>query len=282
MGSFFDVRTLSCVTGLVSITLCVIMGYLYRSGKTYPGFFLWTLGSVIGGVGALLLSMRGSLADFVTIVVANTFVVIFYLFIFWGLALFWNRKPAFTTVSFLMLIFVASFIYFTYQSPSIEARIVIICLYVIYFNIMSSKEILKVDSLLRPNFLISILFFIIAWNLFRMFFTLNGHWGMKDFMAAGSVHSMAFIVAILSQILTVFGLILANQQRIEIDLKTANNELKTLSGTIPICSYCKGIRDDAGEWSRLEKYIETHSEAQFSHGICDKCLKERFPNYAVK
>ena len=55
----------------------------------------------------------------------------------------------------------------------------------------------------------------------------------------------------------------------------ARAEIKTLQGIIPICMYCKEIRDDEGAWNRLENYIETHSDAQFSHGICDNCLKER-------
>ena len=58
------------------------------------------------------------------------------------------------------------------------------------------------------------------------------------------------------------------------DLQMALNEIKTLEGIIPICMHCKEIRDDEGYWNQLEKYITEHSEAQFSHCICDKCLKK--------
>ena len=51
------------------------------------------------------------------------------------------------------------------------------------------------------------------------------------------------------------------------------NELKMLKGIIPICMYCKKIRDDEATWQQLEKYITEHSEAYFSHGICPDCLK---------
>jgi signal transduction histidine kinase len=61
------------------------------------------------------------------------------------------------------------------------------------------------------------------------------------------------------------------------ELQKALDEIKTLSGIIPICMHCKEIRDDKGSWSQLEKYISEHSEAQFSHGICDKCLKKHYP-----
>ena len=51
-------------------------------------------------------------------------------------------------------------------------------------------------------------------------------------------------------------------------------ELQQLAGLLPICSYCKRIRDDTEHWSSLEGYIEKRSEAQFSHGICPACYKK--------
>ena len=60
------------------------------------------------------------------------------------------------------------------------------------------------------------------------------------------------------------------------NLETALQEIKTLKGILPICSHCKVIRDDKGYWIRLEKYIEAHSEAEFSHSICDDCLAKYY------
>ena len=61
------------------------------------------------------------------------------------------------------------------------------------------------------------------------------------------------------------------------DLEQALADMKSLEGMIPICSYCKQIRDDSGSWWQLESYIQTHSEAQFSHGICPDCRERHFP-----
>ncbi len=55
------------------------------------------------------------------------------------------------------------------------------------------------------------------------------------------------------------------------DLRASLANAKTLSGLLPICSVCKKIRDDKGYWKRLESYIETHSDASFSHGMCHDC-----------
>ena len=55
------------------------------------------------------------------------------------------------------------------------------------------------------------------------------------------------------------------------ELKNALTRIKTLNGLIPICSTCKKIRDDKGYWNLIESYIESHSDAAFSHGICPEC-----------
>jgi len=63
------------------------------------------------------------------------------------------------------------------------------------------------------------------------------------------------------------------------ELKQALSEVKTLRGFLPICANCKKIRDDRGYWNRIEAYIEEHSDAQFSHGICPECARKLYPAY---
>ena len=55
-------------------------------------------------------------------------------------------------------------------------------------------------------------------------------------------------------------------------------KVKKLSGLLPICSHCKKIRDDKGYWNQIESYIHEHSEAEFSHGICQECAKKYYPD----
>ena len=56
-----------------------------------------------------------------------------------------------------------------------------------------------------------------------------------------------------------------------LELREALDAVQTLRGILPICGYCKKIRDDKGAWKELEHYIADHSEAEFSHGICHDC-----------
>ena len=60
-------------------------------------------------------------------------------------------------------------------------------------------------------------------------------------------------------------------------LEKALSEIKTLRGILPLCSYCKKIRDDEGYWEQVDVYINKYSEADISHGICPECLKDHFP-----
>ena len=63
----------------------------------------------------------------------------------------------------------------------------------------------------------------------------------------------------------------------EEELEQALQEIKVLRGILPICSRCKKIRDEDGQWHSVESYIKGHSEADFSHLICPECLDKCFP-----
>jgi len=58
------------------------------------------------------------------------------------------------------------------------------------------------------------------------------------------------------------------------DLQESLTQVKQLQGLLPICSYCKKIRDDSNYWQQVESYITGHSEAKFSHGICPECWEK--------
>ena len=58
------------------------------------------------------------------------------------------------------------------------------------------------------------------------------------------------------------------------DLEAALDHVKQLQGLLPICCYCKKIRDDRNYWHEVESYITTHSQAKFTHGICPECYQK--------
>lgn len=66
------------------------------------------------------------------------------------------------------------------------------------------------------------------------------------------------------------------------DLQSALEEIKTLKGILPICSFCKSIRNDDGYYERIESYMSKHTCVDFSHTICPSCLEIHYPEFALK
>lgn len=64
---------------------------------------------------------------------------------------------------------------------------------------------------------------------------------------------------------------LMERDRLIIELQGALDQIKTLKGLIPICSYCKNIRDDKGIWNKIESYLAKEADADFTHGMCPEC-----------
>jgi streptogramin lyase len=66
------------------------------------------------------------------------------------------------------------------------------------------------------------------------------------------------------------------QKELEMRIAEAVADIRTLHGLLPICAWCKKVRDDGGYWSRLEEYVSDHTHAEFSHGICPECRAKNF------
>jgi HAMP domain-containing protein len=73
-----------------------------------------------------------------------------------------------------------------------------------------------------------------------------------------------------------------SQAHLIAELQEALASVRLLQGMLPICASCKRVRDDKGYWNQIEAYLSTHSDVQFSHGLCPDCLKREYPQYAGK
>jgi ligand-binding sensor domain-containing protein len=96
-----------------------------------------------------------------------------------------------------------------------------------------------------------------------------------------------FVLVIISGI--VFGVyrlrivqLINREQKLKQGIDEAVANMKVLGGLIPICSNCKKIRNDKGFWDNLERYIQEHSEAKFSHGLCPECMVLLYPGIQAK
>lgn len=66
-------------------------------------------------------------------------------------------------------------------------------------------------------------------------------------------------------------------ERLISELRAALEQVRVLKGLLPLCSSCKRVRDDKGYWTRIEKYISEHSDAEVSHAICPECARRLYP-----
>jgi len=80
---------------------------------------------------------------------------------------------------------------------------------------------------------------------------------------------------------------LARQVVLQLELKRTSaqlaaslNQIKLMEGLIPICSYCKGVRNDQGFWLTVERFMAAHADVSFTHGVCDDCIRQQFPEVA--
>jgi len=112
---------------------------------------------------------------------------------------------------------------------------------------------------------------------------LDGAWGNAgtialtlepQFFQNGWFYALAILAIALTIIAVPIVRVRTLQRRArELDqrVQQAVGEIKVLSGMLPICAWCKKIRDDQGYWSKLEAYLSAHTDAQFTHGICPDC-----------
>lgn len=276
-----DIRTISLLLGLVSMTLSLVMIYVKLTQRTYEGFACWTAAAVSLSVGMLFFNLRGICSDFLTVIVANFLVLSFFALVPYGLNCYLRRSVSDKWFILPFVLFFLSFPYFTYFNPSINARIVVFSALISAFLFYSAWSVLKYSKNLniQPNGLLILAFTVPAvFLVFRIVYTLAYESAIQDFMAASVMHGVSFILCVMASIVTFVGLIIFNMQRVEREFLDTEKEVISLKGIIPICMHCKGIRDDKGYWNQLEKFVSENSNVKFSHGICDKCLKKHYPD----
>ena len=160
-------------------------------------------------------------------------------------------------------------------------------LYLLTFWLVLSALILVGDYLTGPLILFPILYLIpialisnthgrwwgiflaVIMPLFRLSF--NFIWPLPWVLPISAINTAIRMV--------VLAIIAVLVDRVAVQKRELEKEVQILKGILPICSFCKRIRNKDGKWEILEKYISLHSEAKFSHSICPDCAREHYPGY---
>lgn len=152
--------------------------------------------------------------------------------------------------------------------------------------VMLSTTLLSIDYVTGPFILFPITFvfpvalagwFLGRWSAMALAVTLS----MARFVwvTAWGIPQFGWLVALVNALVDLVVLVLlgflvdlvARQQR------SLDRRVQTLEGLLPICSFCKKIRKPDGVWEAVEVYVTARSDAQFSHGLCEACIRQHYP-----
>jgi hypothetical protein len=275
MERFIDVRTATITAGAIGLVLGLCLFAILRTRKTYPGFRLTVAGLLCYGAGRLMQSLQGVLPDGVSVLAANLAHVLFWVLCAWGLHAFAGRRPDHRLLWAPFALLAGALAWFTWGDPQVVGRIIAVSLAQAFYAQFCGVALYRhVRPLLREAnaLLLGILAFRVLWYLARVLVTLVAEPGDGYFVTASSYQGASLLVDIGTLLVVVIGIVGLNAHRLELELVAAGQEIRTLRGILPICAWCKKIRDDQGAWSQLERYLSEHTDAEFSHGICPDCL----------
>ncbi len=112
-------------------------------------------------------------------------------------------------------------------------------------------------------------------------------WFAADYLLAHHYSSVLFafwntLIRLVSFLIISFSIaniryLLLSERRKSSQLREALSQVKTLRGLLPICASCKKIRNDEGYWEQIESYFHDRSEVDFTHGLCEECVRKLYP-----
>ncbi|MHB8770655.1 MAG: GGDEF domain-containing protein [Syntrophales bacterium] len=249
-----DIRSLSVMVTGVCVMLSITMALIWMTRKTYPGFGSWTAGTAASAAGFLLISLRGMVPPLFTIVLANVCLII-------AAALFLEGTRRFRGVSGHRLLSLAAVIgyalviaYFTYGDNDVAMRIILLSLITAPFYGLCAWELLANAP---PDQRFSYLFTGSLFGLYGLFLLTRALLtaldpGPHDLYAPSIMQVATFLISVLLGVAWNFGFLMLNSERLEIDLKSAQVELRRLATT----DYLTGIANNRCFFDQGEREIQ--------------------------
>lgn len=272
-----DLKTIFVLIALISLIMSVIM---FFTSKSYPNraesMQLWAIGTGLRSLFWALLACRDIVPDFFSIIVANTGLILSELILLKALKNLQEKE--FKNIWFVAVGGVSAIIlsYFTYLSPSLFWRIEYISLASICVGIFGAYILFGSKTANRKfaEIACGILYLVcVLATIVRGLDVAIKNPQNSNLFSGDSIQSIAFAVIFVCLVMITFVYMLMISSKFNNELRLALAEVKTLKSLLPICSYCKNIRDDEDDWHGVEDYLRKHTDTKFSHGICPDCYE---------
>lgn len=292
-----DIRTLIVMLAIATACSAFVIFLVHMLRFSVQGTLFWAYGCLMAACALILTAFRGILPDFITIVVANTVIVYGYAIIWSGTRIFLQRSSLLKITLTTPLAITPFLFWYSEVSPSMKTRMLLVFAMLIIFSSAIAFELLKTSK--KTNgmaqrftgyiYAADALFFLILYSPTVLMPDYESYLNSGGLTIGLYLWSFVFVIGI------TFGMIMMISEKLEGDLKRVETnlriekqslqetlaEVRTLSGLLPICAYCKNVRDDQGYWNKIEAYIHKHSKAEFSHGICPECAEKYYPEMGL-
>jgi len=281
-----DVRTLFVADALITAFIGLAMLFYREQSKTYPGFGFWMAGSFLAAFGYTATFLRGVIPVGFSVLLVNGAFVLAGVLRLDGMLRFLPEKKLgrMCYLAPAVAMAIAGFFYFVQDSMMIRTALltawVVLFTFAIAFVFMrAAPEESRSLSILASGISFVYGLAMVARTILWMRNPATGLFDNTGF------HSVFFISIFIYEIWFGLLIMMMNTQRLGCELRKSEenlkshvvrlekvlSEVKILKGLLPICVSCKKIRDDQGYWNQLESYIDKHSEATFTHGMCPEC-----------
>jgi len=262
---------------IICILASMISHYWLRQGRSAAMFF-WMVSAWILALADVFFATRPLLPHWAARLVPTMLVTIGHAGLLMGARKTAGLETRWWTLTTGILLHGAGLVYFLFNSGYSEWRMVFNGLVWAGFSISSCVSLRQGSSMFYRSLFSPARAFLWhgIFHCFRVVFAslcAMQNWDQAaEWLQVVSDYEVSFfMVALFVSLLT------ANLQMRNQELSNALAEVQTLTGLLPICAWCKKVRNDDGYWQRVEDYLASRSQLKFTHGICTDCYNEQRP-----
>ena len=270
-------ETVTYLTNIVigTILACLMTHYWLREGRSATMRY-WMLSAWVMTAADVLFAARPALAPWIGRLAPTLLVTLGHAALYLGAQRTAKLPRQWSLIGGIILIHAVGLIYFLGLEQPSKWRMVFNGIIWAALSLASGWRLQKASKfywqpLVSPAnaFLLHGLFHCLRVGLATVFAVRGWAEASAWLQIVGDLEVSFFMVALFVSIL------IANLQMRHEELTSAHAEVQALSGLLPICSWCKKVRDDDGYWQQVEDYFASRSQIEFTHGICADCVKDQ-------